>query len=224
MVPGQTPGKSPPQQTGTKHSPMWQLDVYSTKKLFCPPPQSAVCEQAVLAVQSTTQTEKTKEAVTSFLSRTDSSYLLGNVSAGRQQQGEGDSAERAAVSQRRETTLSLTTSIDTRRARDSPRKDDHEVHYIPTVAEVGAFVKSKAQGNDLNGSLKTEYSNKVGLCVILQRNREFWREHETHRRPFFWEVMKHYMKGMRVCKRNKNRKDEVSFRVNMSTEKRAAFQ
>lgn len=28
-------------------------------------------------------------------------------------------------------------------------------------------MKCKAQGDDLNGSLETEYSNKVGLCVVL---------------------------------------------------------
>lgn len=163
----QTPGYSLPHQTGSNHFFMWQQDVYSTKKLFSPSPQSAVSEQAVLAVQRTTQTEKTKEAVTSFLSRTDSSYLLSNVSAGRQQQGDGDSAELLSHKEQKP----LKTGIDTRRARDSPCEDDHEVHYIPAVAEVGAFVKSKAQGDDLNGSLKTEYSNKVGLCVVLQRNR-----------------------------------------------------
>lgn len=30
-------------------------------------------------------------------------------------------------------------------------------------------MKCKAQGDNLNASLETEYSNKVGLCVILQR-------------------------------------------------------
>lgn len=30
-------------------------------------------------------------------------------------------------------------------------------------------MESEAQGDDLNGSLETEYSNKVGLRVVLQR-------------------------------------------------------
>ena len=68
--------------------------------------------------------------------------------------------------------LWLPSQADIQRARDSPCEDDHEIHYIPAVAEVGAFMKCKAQGNDLNGSLKTEYSNKVGLCVVLQRESE----------------------------------------------------
>lgn len=33
-------------------------------------------------------------------------------------------------------------------------------------------MKREAQGNDLNGGFKTEYSNKVRLCVILQEDRE----------------------------------------------------
>lgn len=33
-------------------------------------------------------------------------------------------------------------------------------------------MKCEAQGDDLNGSLETEYSNKVGLCVVLQKDRE----------------------------------------------------
>lgn len=41
-------------------------------------------------------------------------------------------------------------------------------------------MKRKAQGDDLNAGLKTEYSNKVGLCVVLQkgRGREGARERE----------------------------------------------
>lgn len=33
-------------------------------------------------------------------------------------------------------------------------------------------MKREAQGDDLNGGFKTEYSNKVRLCVILQEDRE----------------------------------------------------
>lgn len=33
-------------------------------------------------------------------------------------------------------------------------------------------MKGEAQGDDLNGGLETEYSNKVGLCVVLQKDRE----------------------------------------------------
>lgn len=51
---------------------------------------------------------------------------------------------------------------------DSPGEDNHEVHYVPAVAKVGAFVKDKAQGDDLNASLETEYPDKVVLCLVLQ--------------------------------------------------------
>lgn len=89
----------------------------------------------------------------------------------------------------KETTLTamFPSPADTQRARDSPREDDHKVHYIPAIAEVGAFVKCEAQGDDLNGGLKTEYSNKVGLCVVLQKDRENQRGEETSRRiSFCW--------------------------------------
>lgn len=42
-------------------------------------------------------------------------------------------------------------------------------------------MKREAQGDDLNGSLETEYSNKVGLCVVLQKDRENQREDESDR-------------------------------------------
>lgn len=42
-------------------------------------------------------------------------------------------------------------------------------------------MKCKAQGDDLNGGLKTEYSNKVGLCVVLQKDRENQRGDEGDR-------------------------------------------
>lgn len=32
-------------------------------------------------------------------------------------------------------------------------------------------MKHKAQGDDLNAGLETEYSDKVGLCVVLQEER-----------------------------------------------------
>lgn len=54
---------------------------------------------------------------------------------------------------------------------DSPCQNDHKVHYVPAVAQVRAFVKHKAQGDDLNAGLKAEYSDKVGLCVVLQEER-----------------------------------------------------
>ena len=33
-------------------------------------------------------------------------------------------------------------------------------------------MECKAQGDDLNGCLETEYSNKVGLCVVLKKDQE----------------------------------------------------
>lgn len=91
--------------------------------------------------------------------------------------------------------LWLPSQADTRRALDSPREDDHEVHYIPAIAEVGAFVKRKAQGDDLNGSLETEYSNKVGLCVVLQKDGENQIGDESDSgRPFLLYVRTRLMK------------------------------
>ena len=37
-------------------------------------------------------------------------------------------------------------------------------------------MKGKAQGDDLDASLKTKYSNKVGLCVVLLRKSRAERE------------------------------------------------
>lgn len=56
---------------------------------------------------------------------------------------------------------------------DSPTEDHNEVHDIPPVSEVGAFMKYKAQGDDLYPRLKTEHPYEVGLCLLLliQSNR-----------------------------------------------------
>lgn len=59
------------------------------------------------------------------------------------------------------------TEHKVRKSVDSPRQHNDEIHYIPAVTEVGAFVKSKAKCNDLNPSLEAKYANKVGLGVIL---------------------------------------------------------
>lgn len=65
------------------------------------------------------------------------------------------------------------TEYKVRKSVDSPGQHNNEIHHVPTVTEVGAFVKSKAKCNDLNPSLKAKYANKVGLCVILQeRNKK----------------------------------------------------
>jgi len=84
--------------------------------------------------------------------------------------------------------IGLPSLAGTQWGRDSPSEDDHEVHYIPAVAEVGAFVKCKAQGNDLNGGLETEYSNKVGLCVVLQKDRKNRKRDEIDRRRSFCKM------------------------------------
>jgi len=70
--------------------------------------------------------------------------------------------------------------------RDSPREDDHEVHCIPAVAEVRAFVEREAQGDDLNGRLETEYSNEVGLRVVLQGDGDGMRETEEQIFSFYF--------------------------------------
>lgn len=48
-------------------------------------------------------------------------------------------------------------------------------------------MEREAQGDDLNGSLETEYSNKVGLCVVLQKDRENQRGDESDSGVFFVE-------------------------------------
>ena len=50
-------------------------------------------------------------------------------------------------------------------------------------------MEREAEGDDLNGGLETEYSNEVGLCVILERNRETMR-----RAIFVLEVIEWLMK------------------------------
>lgn len=52
-----------------------------------------------------------------------------------------------------------------------PCEDHNEIHHVPTISEVRAFVKNKPQSNDLYTSFKTKYSNKVRLSVILQRTK-----------------------------------------------------
>lgn len=59
------------------------------------------------------------------------------------------------------------TEHKVRKSVDSPRQHNDEIHYIPSVTEVGVFMKRKAKCNDLNPSLKAKYANKVRLCVIL---------------------------------------------------------
>lgn len=54
---------------------------------------------------------------------------------------------------------------------DSPRQHNDEIHHVPAVTEVGAFVESKAKCDDLNPSLKAKDANKVGLCVILREKK-----------------------------------------------------
>lgn len=51
-------------------------------------------------------------------------------------------------------------------------------------------MEREAQGDDLNGSLETEYSNKVGLCVVLQKDRENQRGDESNGGGLFflWKV------------------------------------
>lgn len=49
-------------------------------------------------------------------------------------------------------------------------------------------MKREAQGDDLNGSLETEYSNKVGLCVVLQKDRENQRGDESDGKIFLLKV------------------------------------
>lgn len=50
-----------------------------------------------------------------------------------------------------------------------PCEDHDEIHHVPAVPQVRAFVKNKAQSDDFDSSFKTKYSNKVRLGVVLER-------------------------------------------------------
>lgn len=54
----------------------------------------------------------------------------------------------------------------------SPTEDHNEVHDIPSVPEIGAFVEHEAQSNDLYTSLKAKHANEVGLCLLLQSKKQ----------------------------------------------------
>lgn len=61
----------------------------------------------------------------------------------------------------------LFAQIHTHTLLDSPTKDHNEIHDVPSISEVGTFMKHKAQGDDLYPSLKTEHPNEVGLSLLL---------------------------------------------------------
>lgn len=50
---------------------------------------------------------------------------------------------------------------------DSPTEDHDEVHDVPPIPEVRAFMKHKAQGDDFYACLKTEHPYEVGLRLLL---------------------------------------------------------
>lgn len=52
-----------------------------------------------------------------------------------------------------------------------PCEDHDKIHHVPTVPEIRAFMKNKPQCDDFYTSFKTKYSNKVGLSVILKKNK-----------------------------------------------------
>lgn len=62
---------------------------------------------------------------------------------------------------------------------DSPTEDHNEVHDVPPIPEVRAFMKHKAQGDDFYACLKTEHPYEVGLCLLLwvQSKREIISSH-----------------------------------------------
>lgn len=49
----------------------------------------------------------------------------------------------------------------------SPTEDHNEVHDVPPVPEVGAFMEHKAQGDDLYTRLEAEHPYEIGLCLLL---------------------------------------------------------
>lgn len=54
-------------------------------------------------------------------------------------------------------------------ARHLPAQDDNEVHDVPAVPQVRAFVEYKSQSNDFYSSLKAKHSYEVGLCFFLKK-------------------------------------------------------
>lgn len=49
----------------------------------------------------------------------------------------------------------------------SPTEHNYEVHDVPTVPQVGAFMENKAKGHQLDSCLEAEDPNKIWLCYLL---------------------------------------------------------
>ena len=49
----------------------------------------------------------------------------------------------------------------------SPTEHDDEVHDVPAVPQVGAFVENKAEGQQLDPGLEAEDPDEVRLCFLL---------------------------------------------------------
>lgn len=73
---------------------------------------------------------------------------------------------------------------------DSPTEDHDEVHDVPPIPEVRAFMKHKAQGDDFYACLKTEHPYEVGLRLLLwvQSKREIISSHWADKEPLQMKV------------------------------------
>lgn len=65
---------------------------------------------------------------------------------------------------------------------NSPTENHDEVHDVPAIPEVGAFMKYEAQRDDLYSSLETEHPNEVGLCFLLLEGIKGRRNNKLHPR------------------------------------------
>lgn len=49
----------------------------------------------------------------------------------------------------------------------SPTEHDYEVHDVPAVPQIGAFMENKTKRHQLDPCLKAEYPNKIWLSLLL---------------------------------------------------------
>lgn len=49
----------------------------------------------------------------------------------------------------------------------SPTEHNYEVHDIPAIPQVGAFMENKTESHQLDPRLEAEDPNKVRLCLLL---------------------------------------------------------
>lgn len=64
---------------------------------------------------------------------------------------------------------------------DSPTEHHNEIHDVPPIAKVGAFMEYEAQGDDLDSRLQTEHPNEVrlGLLLLMQSKGKSFNQHHN---------------------------------------------